>query len=307
MPIAVFFHEVGEEVILAKIPTDFSSLTNVQIKLQQLKAYFNKSVDFKIGLTNINTAAAVNSNSENYILYNEKFYYELQRQAGTEWGPLSVFAHEIAHHLENHLLPNQYSGRVGSQTKQQGQTLIQELEADWFSGRILAKMGATQSEATEAVQRVIPEQATATHPAQAARLAIIRNGWDSVCKNTSACSSKTANATDILAVDQFKHDLSKINPRFTCRFHGQQLLIDRDEQVFWIKSPTHPVGMRSPAGNTRTKGCRYELTLLDEKYCVSRVNGRIIALSKGATTIRAIDGAKHYPHLCAPCENGLCP
>ena len=302
-----FFDAVKEEVTLASIPADFSSLTNVQVKLQQLAAYFDKPVSFQIGLTDMNTAAAVNSNAKNYILYNEKFYYELMSKAGTEWGPLSVFAHEIAHHLESHLLPKQYSATGHDHQKQQGQMLIQELEADWFSGRILAKMGATQIEATEAVRKVIPAHATATHPARAARLAIIENGWESVCANTSSCSSKAATETDLLAVDQFKHDLSSMNPQYTCRFKGQQLLIDDEDRIFWMKLPSHPVGARLVSTASMSNNCRYELTLLDKKYCVSRTKGRIIEATHKPDEIKRIEARKYYSNLCAPCKNGLCP
>ena len=221
-----FFAEVKKEVTLASIPINFGSQTDVQLKLQKLKTYFDKTVDFKVGLTNINTAAAVRSNNQNYILYDEKFYYDLMRKAGTEWGPLSVFAHEIAHHREGHLLPKGFADTGFKISKLHGQMLIQELEADWFSGRILAKMGATQNEATEAIRKVIPEQATATHPARAARLAIIKDGWESICNNSAFCSSQAVNETDILAVDQIRHDLGKIKSRHTCRFYSQQLLID---------------------------------------------------------------------------------
>jgi len=300
-----FYDAVKKNVTLASTPTDFATLTNVQVKLQQLKAYFGKAVNFKIGLTDINTAAAVRSNSQKYILYNEKFYYKLMRQAGTEWGPLSVFAHEIAHHLESHLLPKSYSDTRARSAKQDSQVLIRELEADWFSGRILAKMGATRSEATEAVRKVIPEDATATHPARAARLAIIENGWDSVCNVSSSCSSKQANETDILAIDQFRHDLSKLKARYTCRLKGQQLLIDDRDQIFWIKFPSHPVGKRIPTSNINN--CRYELALLGKKHCGSWLTRRKIKFANRVQKIKAAGNIKFRSNLCAPCENGLCP
>ncbi len=301
-----FFDGVDKKVELASIPDDFGSLTDVQVKIQQLKAYFEEKVDFQTKVTKVRTAAAVTSGADKYILYNEAFYYDLMKKAGTEWGPLGVFAHEIAHHVESHLLPKNYREEGTGGRRNRGQVLIQELEADWFSGRILAKMGATLSDATGAVRNVLPAAATATHPARNARMAIIENGWKSICQNNPSCASEQSYQTDELAVDQFTQDLRGLEPKFTCRLKGQQLLIDNEDKVYWIRAPQYPVGKRAKSAHD---ACRYELALLGKSHCVSSKN-RIVQLGTSSAAddrINRVNSAPYYSDICAPCTKGLCP
>jgi hypothetical protein len=52
------------------------------------------------------------------------------------------------------------------------------LEADYFSGYVMAKMGATVTEARAAMEQIASPRASATHPAKADRLVAIANGWN---------------------------------------------------------------------------------------------------------------------------------
>lgn len=100
-----------------------------------------------------------------YILYDNQFFNRISGQAETDWAATSILAHEIGHHLSGHALSNQ------------GSTHQYELEADYFSGFILAKMGAEESEAQSAINTLKYEKATASHPAKADRLTAIAKGW----------------------------------------------------------------------------------------------------------------------------------
>ena len=304
-----YFGGVGKTVRLAQIPDDFGSLTDVQVKIEQLKAYFNDRIDnrviFETKVTQVNTAAAARSGSRRYILYNDAFYYELMKKAGTEWGPLSVFAHEIAHHVESHLLPSKHYSNKKTDQANSGQILIQELEADWFSGRILAKMGATLSQSTLAAEKILPFDATDTHPARNARIAIIKNGWRSVCFNNPSCSSEQSYETDALAIDQFTHDLKKSTWKYTCRLKGQQLLINADNKIYWIKSPHVSIGER--LGTTRFDACAYEIALLGKRHCVTSASNRIVDQSSSKSSVAAVNNAQYHADICAPCQHGLCP
>lgn len=120
---------------------------------------------------NINNAVAknikdANGNFERYILYDINFMKRISDNAQNDWSAISVLAHEIGHHLSGHSLNNQ-----GSNHKF-------ELEADYFSGVSLAKMGATLEEAQSAIQTLRYEKATSTHPAKADRLKEIEKGWN---------------------------------------------------------------------------------------------------------------------------------
>ena len=85
---------------------------------------------------------------------------------GTNWANYSILAHEIGHHLEGHTLDT-----LG------GSKPPLELHADRFSGFIMAKLGATLSEAQVVMQNVASESGSSTHPPKSARLEAIAVGW----------------------------------------------------------------------------------------------------------------------------------
>jgi hypothetical protein len=93
---------------------------------------------FELRAANIENAAAVIYNGKRYILYNEDFLAAINNAVHTDWGGVSILAHEIGHHLNGHTLT-----RAGSNP-------ADELEADEFSGFVLRKMGASLAEAQAA-------------------------------------------------------------------------------------------------------------------------------------------------------------
>jgi hypothetical protein len=111
----------------------------------------------------VQNALAVVTNGKRYILYNPRFIDLLTRVTGTKWAAVSVLAHEIGHHLWR--------------KSNNGKPLATELEADEFSGYVLAKMGASLDEAQAAMKVLATTRATSTHPAGADRIASIAVGW----------------------------------------------------------------------------------------------------------------------------------
>lgn len=115
--------------------------------------------------TGINNAYATIIRNKRYIIYDNRFLTALDQYSNTKWASISVLAHEMGHHHNNHL----FTGP--------GSTPAKELEADYFSGYALAKVGATLSEATAAMQRISPLQGNASHPGRAQRVDAIQKGW----------------------------------------------------------------------------------------------------------------------------------
>ncbi len=113
----------------------------------------------------INNAYATIIRNQRYIIYDNRFLTALDRYSNTQWASISVLAHEIGHHYLNHLV----SGN--------GSTPAKELEADYFSGYALAKIGASLGDATAALQKIAPLQGNSSHPGQAARVNAIQKGW----------------------------------------------------------------------------------------------------------------------------------
>ena len=120
---------------------------------------------FELQPADIDNAAAVVYNGERYILYSERFLDAINNAVHTDWGGVSILAHEIGHHLNGHTL-----SRSGSNPED-------ELEADEFSGFVLRKMGASKAEAQAAIELLSDEETSRTHPGKRYRLAAISKGW----------------------------------------------------------------------------------------------------------------------------------
>jgi hypothetical protein len=120
---------------------------------------------------NINNAVAKNidignGRKERFILYDNEFFNKIEDKASNDWAGISILAHEIGHHLNGHSLNND------------GSTHQYELEADEFSGFVLARMESTLEDAQSAIKTLRYEKATRTHPAKADRLVAIERGWN---------------------------------------------------------------------------------------------------------------------------------
>ncbi len=117
------------------------------------------------------------------IAFNPKFMTAAEATVGgSPWGPMSVMAHEIAHHLSGHtIVPGGSRPEI-------------ELEADKFSGFVLNKMGAPLTAATQMILAVGTDHASPTHPGKSQRADAIRQGWTQSCQQSGGrdCGSGTA-------------------------------------------------------------------------------------------------------------------
>ncbi|MGI4863289.1 MAG: hypothetical protein ACRYFZ_05150 [Janthinobacterium lividum] len=111
-------------------------------------------------------AAAVVYDGKRYLLYNPKFLAAVNRAGHTDWGGISILAHEMGHHLNGHTL------RGGGSQPQD------ELEADEFSGFVLRRLGASLAQAQAAMATTPDDEGSATHPGRGPRLAAISQGWN---------------------------------------------------------------------------------------------------------------------------------
>lgn len=123
------------------------------------------------------------------IAFNPDFISTTQRiTGGGQWGPISIMAHEIGHHLSGHTITNGGS-RPGI-----------ELEADKFSGFVLYKMGAPLAESTRAIDKLGSETEQLTHPAKSRRIAAITQGWQEACRQDGGDCSGAAGTTPVRTV-----------------------------------------------------------------------------------------------------------
>ncbi|MEO6232677.1 MAG: tetratricopeptide repeat protein [Ferruginibacter sp.] len=108
-----------------------------------------------------------------YIIYSDKFYNELCSE-NTNWSVISIFAHEIGHHLFHHTDKRPINYR---------QSHLRELEADFFSGFILYKLGGSFANAQEGLNAMShpespEEEKYSYHPMKFKRIAAVKAGFE---------------------------------------------------------------------------------------------------------------------------------
>lgn len=163
----------------ASLRSDFASVYEASSYIDNMLNRVNWEENFQVREQNgINNAYATIIRNQRYIVYDNRFLENLDRYAGTKWASISVLAHEMGHHYHNHMV----SGA--------GSTPPKELEADYFSGYVMAKMGASLEEAKAAMTQIASPRASSSHPAKADRLNAIANGWTSANGGTTQTTTR---------------------------------------------------------------------------------------------------------------------
>ena len=116
-----------------------------------------------------NAAAFLDDAGMRIIAYNVLFMEEVKKKTGRYWSLVSIMAHEVGHHLNFHTYVQD--------APPPEQLRKDELEADYFSGHALARLGAPLDEALAAMRALSPVEESDTHPGRNARLQVIALGW----------------------------------------------------------------------------------------------------------------------------------
>lgn len=104
-----------------------------------------------------------------YIAYNATWLTTLYNETNNQWALYAVIAHETGHYALSH-----------DRTSLGSDPAI-ELEADEYAGEVLAKMGASLSNAQTAYRsRIMDAREDHTHPPIAERLAAVERGWKKI-------------------------------------------------------------------------------------------------------------------------------
>jgi outer membrane murein-binding lipoprotein Lpp len=158
------------------------------LAVKQIMNFTGLPANFVVVSGPVDNAAAVilldqNRVPRRVIAFNSEFMRRAtQTVGGSPWGPISVMAHEIAHHLSGHtIVPGGSRPEI-------------ELEADKFSGYVLQRMGAPLAAATQMILTVGTSHATPTHPDKETRADAIRQGWEESCRQSGGpnCTGGTA-------------------------------------------------------------------------------------------------------------------
>jgi hypothetical protein len=149
------------------LKSNFSSVYEASDHINTMLETINWKENFRLQEENgINNAYATIIRNQRYIIYDNDFLENLDDYAHTKWASISVLAHEMGHHYRNHVID------AG------GSTPPKEIEADYFSGYVMAKLGASLAEARAAMEKIASPRASSTHPARGDRLNAISNGWN---------------------------------------------------------------------------------------------------------------------------------
>ena len=158
----------------------FSSNQEAQKSLDKIIAVTGISKRFALyQCSGINNCEAITFRGIRYIFYDQNFMKSITASAGS-WTNLSILAHEVGHHVNAHsqdwlaLASGEIQGITLEQKRQQ------EIEADEFSGFVLAKLGATLIQAQAAIKLASDDgdDTYSTHPSRSKRLSAIERGYN---------------------------------------------------------------------------------------------------------------------------------
>jgi len=141
-------------------PNDKSGIPQV---VEQIKKKLNIRASFDVYIAEQeDNAFATVANGRKILVVDIGFLEKLNRFARTEWGAIQVISHEIGHHIAG-FSPDRHRS---------------ELNADYWSGQSLQRLGSARTAATSAILAVGTEVDTPSHPNKQRRAATIERGWD---------------------------------------------------------------------------------------------------------------------------------
>ena len=148
----------------------------------------------------INNAVAVTYKGERYILYDSNFLSIISRNT-TSWSNTFILAHEVGHHINGHTKDIALASMLT--TQQLVEQRKEELEADYYAGFVLSRLGASLSQATAAVNIISSndDDRFSTHPDKNKRIEAITRGWNNGAsrRNNSNNNSRNTNTKKTVA------------------------------------------------------------------------------------------------------------
>jgi len=149
----------------------FATYRNADIALDKILDVTGMAKRFVLKECNdISNCLATTYKGIRYILYDRDFMDAIATRTNS-WSSISILAHEIGHHVNGHTLG-------GETTLSESRQM--EIEADEYSGFVMFKLGASLSQAQEAI-RVYgsdKDDSYSTHPSRNKRLRAIERGYN---------------------------------------------------------------------------------------------------------------------------------
>ena len=164
-------------ILSQELSNKFSNSTFAEEALDKILSVVSLAKNFTlVPCDKINNAEAWSYKGERYILY-DKDFMEVINSETNNWSNLTILAHEVGHHLNNHTIDLTMLDIVSQKSKELRRK--QELEADEFAGNIMAKLGAPLNEVLKIGKMFSDEDDTyATHPSRSKRIASLTKGYN---------------------------------------------------------------------------------------------------------------------------------
>lgn len=150
------------ERILARraIEDDPSGVPEVVLRIQRAFGFDNE-IDVFIAKGREDNAFATVADGRKLLVVDVGFLHRLNDRSGTQWAAIQVIAHEVGHHIAGFSYDDHAC----------------ELNADYWSGQALHRLGASQAATRSAFLAEGTEHDTPTHPSRSKRIAAIVSGW----------------------------------------------------------------------------------------------------------------------------------
>jgi len=143
---------------------DKSGIPQVVKKIREVLGV-DASFDIFIAKNENNAMAGV-ANGRKILVVDVDFLENLNKLSKTQWAAIQVIAHEVGHHV---------AGFSNNSHRN-------ELDADYWSGLVLQRLGASKEAATKAILAVGTDVDTNSHPNKYKRSQMIATGWSDASK-----------------------------------------------------------------------------------------------------------------------------
>lgn len=241
-----------------------------------------------------NAEAIIDEKGYRIILYDPAFLDRLNTSTNSDWPRWSILAHEIAHHLYQHLLTNANLERKRAD----------ELAADYYSGLTLCRLRASLQQAQAFIKGLadVDDEAHSSHPKNDRRLKAVEEGFEECLKQNTAQYTPSTTETHTDRVDRGnEHHLSKArtvtidNTGYISGLNGRlnPILDSLDRKYLYADNIAIEGGKNQPVSFSLNQpflvedntGNRFELTVLaiTKKSTVIQYK----QLSSGADQLRA--------------------
>tara|TARA_B110000046_G_scaffold33129_1_gene35636 strand:- start:348 stop:1184 length:837 start_codon:yes stop_codon:yes gene_type:complete len=182
----------------------FSSNSDAQEALDKIMSVTGLAKNFTLTpCDEIENAMAITLEGERYIFYDKKFLETISIKNSSN---IAILAHEIGHHLNNHVIDLIVYAEGNVETSTKAESRRQELEADKFAGFIMSRLGYDLESAIGPFKSISnnEDDSYSTHPSRDKRISAVTAGFNSAGgqikggdKDTKVASNRSYRYTNI--------------------------------------------------------------------------------------------------------------